>query len=58
LQGWHALFCAFGAFCRMRRVFPPNRVLLAGQRSRLTQAAPAPQLRSSGDAGIPLFVRQ
>src|ERR1039458_8484499 len=58
LQHFCSLCCILRPFCRIRRVFLPNRILLSGQRTRLGQAWPAPELRSRGDTGIPLFLCQ
>lgn len=58
LQPFLSLFCTLRAFSCIRCVFHPNRILLAGQRTRLVQAWPAPQLRSHGDKGILLFLCQ
>jgi hypothetical protein len=44
--------------CFLQRVLPANRVLLAGQRTGLAQAGPAPQFGPGGDTGIPLFLGQ
>jgi hypothetical protein len=56
LQPFSSLFCTLRSFSCIRRVFLPNRILLSGQRTRLGQAWPAPELRSRGDTGIPLFL--
>jgi len=57
LQPFLSFFCTRRAFFRLRCVFPPDRILLSGQRTRLAEAWPAPQLRSRGETGIPLFIR-
>ena len=58
LQPFLSLSCTRRSFSCIRCAFHPNRILLSGQRTRLGQAWPAPQLRSRGDTGIPLFLSQ
>lgn len=41
--------------CFLQRVFPVNRVILAGQRTGQAQAGTAPPFGPGGDAGSPLF---
>jgi len=44
--------------CFLQRVLAPNRVLLAGQRTELAQAGPAPEFGPGGDAGVTPFLGQ
>ena len=58
LQHLLSVFRTLRSCSCIRCVFPPNRILLSGQWTRLGQAWPAPELRSRSDAGIPLFLCQ
>jgi hypothetical protein len=54
LQAFCALFCIQRRCFRLRCIFPPDRILLAGERAGLAEAWPAAQLPSRGYASVPL----